>query len=146
MQFNENFTIAELSIIDHKFSSFLTKLGIIFGTASVIMMVSIGEGAKRQAIAKYKDMGISNIIIRDKDLTEADLEQVRMKFSQGLSLRDAQVIREIVPGVNDVAPQTEKKIEARVGDKSSKATIIGITPSIIKILNYEIGKGMFINS
>jgi putative ABC transport system permease protein len=145
MQFNENFTIAALSIIDHKFRSFLTMLGIIFGTASVIMMVSIGEGAKLQAIAKYKDMGISNIIIRDKDLTEADLEQVRMKFSQGLSLRDAQVIREIVPGVIDVAPQTEKKIEARFGDKSSKATVIGITPSIIKILNYEIGKGMFIN-
>ena len=146
MQFKENLTIAALSIIDHKFRSFLTMLGIIFGTASVITMVSIGEGAKKQAIAKYKDMGISNIIIRDKDLTESDLEQVRMKFSQGLSLRDAQVIKEVVPGVNDVAPQTEKKIEARFGDKSSKATVIGITPSIRNILNYEIGKGMFINN
>jgi putative ABC transport system permease protein len=141
MQFNENFTIAALSINDHKFRSFLTMLGIIFGTASVIMMVSIGEGAKKQAIAKYKDMGISNIIIRDKDLTETELEQVRMKFSQGLSLRDAQVIREIVPGVNDVAPQTEKKIEARFGDKSSKATVIGVTPSIFKILIMRLGKG-----
>ena len=145
MQFKENINIAALSLFDHKFRSFLTMLGIIFGTASVITMVSIGEGAKKQAIAKYKDMGISNIIIRDKDMTEADLEQVRMKFSQGLSLRDAQVIREIVPGVIDVAPQTEKKIDARFGDKSSKATVIGITPSITKILNYEIGSGIFIN-
>jgi len=146
MQFNENLTIAALSIIDHKFRSFLTMLGIIFGTASVITMVSIGEGAKLQAIAKYKDMGISNIIVRDKDLTEAELEQVRMKFSQGLSLTDARVIREIVPGVIDVAPQTEKKIDAKFGDKSSKATVIGVTPSIVNILNYEIGNGMFINS
>ena len=145
MQFNENLTIAALSIIDHKFRSFLTMLGIIFGTASVITMVSIGEGAKLQAIAKYKDMGISNIIIRDKDLTEAELEQVRMKFSQGLSLTDARVISEIVPGVLDVAPQTEKKIDAKFGDKSSKSTVIGVTPSIVNILNYEIGNGMFIN-
>jgi len=145
MQFNENLTIAALSIIDHKFRSFLTMLGIIFGTASVITMVSIGEGAKLQAIAKYKDMGISNIIIRDKDLTEAELEQVRMKFSQGLSLTDAKVISEIVPGVIDVAPQTEKKIDAKFGDKSSKSTVIGVTPSIVNILNYEIGNGMFIN-
>jgi putative ABC transport system permease protein len=121
-------------------------LGIIFGTASVITMVSIGEGAKIQAIAKYKDMGISNIIIRDKDMTETDLEQVRMKFSQGLSLRDAQVIKEIIPGVVDVAPQTEKKIDARFGDKSGKATLIGITPSIIRILNYQVSKGIFINN
>lgn len=146
MKFNENINIAALSLIDHKFRSFLTMLGIIFGTASVITMVSIGEGAKIQAIAKYKDMGISNIIIRDKDMTETDLEQVRMKFSQGLSLRDAQVIGEIIPGVVDVAPQTEKKIDARFGDKSSKATLIGITPSIIKILNYQISKGIFINN
>ena len=146
MDFKENINIAALSIIDHKFRSFLTMLGIIFGTASVITMVSIGEGAKIQAIAKYKDMGISNIIIRDKDMTETDLEQVRMKFSQGLSLRDAQVIGEIIPGVVDVAPQTEKKIDARFGDKSAKATLIGITPSINKILNYQIGKGIFINN
>ena len=81
MQFAENINVAALGLLDHKFRSFLTMLGIIFGTASVITMVSIGEGAKLQAIAKYKDMGISNIIIRDKDLTEAELEQVRMKFS-----------------------------------------------------------------
>ena len=64
-----------------------------------------------------------------------------MKFSQGLSFKDAQVIKEIVPGVVDVAPQTEKKIDASFGDKSSKSTLIGITPSIIKILNYQIGSG-----
>ncbi len=75
-------------------------LGIIFGTASVIAMVSIGEGAKKQAIAKYQDLGINNIIIRDKDLTDTELEEVRMKFSKGLSLEDAEAIMEIVPGVD----------------------------------------------
>ena len=144
MQFTENINIARLGLIDHKFRSFLTMLGIIFGTASVIAMVSIGEGAKKQAIAKYQDLGISNIIIRDKDLTETELEQVRMKFSQGLSLRDAEVIREIVPGVTDVAPQSEAKMDAKYADKSSKATVIGITPSILKILNYQTEKGGFI--
>lgn len=145
MQFSENFNIATLGLIDHKFRSFLTMLGIIFGTASVIAMVSIGEGAKKQAIAKYQDLGINNIIIRDKDLTDKELEEVRMKFSQGLSVKDAEVIKEIVPGVVDVAPQSETKMDAKVGDKSSKATVIGITPSILKVLNYKADKGLFIN-
>jgi putative ABC transport system permease protein len=145
MQFAENINIARLGLIDHKFRSFLTILGIIFGTASVIAMVSIGEGAKKQAIAKYQDLGINNIIIRDKDLTETELEEVRMKFSQGLSLKDAEIIREIVPGVTDVAPQAEAKMDAKFADKSSKATVIGITPSILRILNYQTDKGLFIN-
>ncbi len=145
MQFAENINIAKLGLIDHKFRSFLTMLGIIFGTASVIAMVSIGEGAKKQAIAKYQDLGISNIIIRDKNLSDTELEEVRMKFSQGLSLRDAEVIREIVPGVIDVAPQAETKMDAKYADRSSKATLIGITPSILRILNYQTDKGVFIN-
>ncbi len=85
MQLAENVRVAVFGLLDHKFRSLLTMLGIIFGTASVIAMVSIGEGAKKQALAKYQDLGVSNIIIRDKDLTDTELEQVRMKFSQGLS-------------------------------------------------------------
>jgi putative ABC transport system permease protein len=119
-------------------------LGIIFGTASVIAMVSIGEGAKKQAISKYKDLGINNIIVRDKDLTDPELEAVRMKFSQGLSIKDAEAISEIVPGVSDVAPQSEVKMEAKYADKSSKVTVIGITPAIQKILNYQTDKGQFL--
>jgi putative ABC transport system permease protein len=144
MQFAENINIARLGLIDHKFRSFLTMLGIIFGTASVIAMVSIGEGAKKQAVAKYQDLGISNIIIRDRDLTDTELEEVRTKFSQGLSLKDAEIISQIVPGVIGVAPQAEAKLEARFADKSSKATVIGITPSILEILNYKTDKGGFI--
>ena len=54
MQYNENIRLAIQGLTDHKFRSFLTMLGIIFGVASVITMLSIGEGAKREAIAKYQ--------------------------------------------------------------------------------------------
>ncbi len=145
MQYKENINVAFLSLVDQKFRSLLTMLGIIFGTASVIIMVSIGEGAKKQAIAKYKDLGISNIIVRDKDLSNKELAEVRMKFSPGLTLRDARVIADIVPGVEDVASQAEAKTEAKYGDKSAKGMLIGVTPSILKVLNYSVGKGSFIN-
>ena len=146
MQIGENVNLAILGLVDHKFRSFLTILGIIFGVASVIAMISIGEGAKKQAIAKYQDLGVSNIIVRDKDMTDNELEEVRMKFSKGLSFNDARAIKEIVPGVVSVAPQTEAQLDAKLGDRSSKATVIGITPEIIGVLNYKTDKGNFINA
>jgi putative ABC transport system permease protein len=146
MQFEENIQVAIRGLLDHKFRSFLTMLGIIFGVASVIAMLSIGEGAKRQAIAKYQDLGVNNIIVRDKDLSDKELEETRAKFSQGLSITDANVIKEVIPGVVDVAPQAEKEAEVKYSDKSSKSIVIGITPEFIKILNYKAGKGEFINS
>jgi putative ABC transport system permease protein len=145
MQTKENIRVAIYGLRDHKFRSFLTMLGIIFGTASVITMISIGEGAKKQAMAKYQDLGVSNIIIRDKDLTDADLEQARIKFSQGLSISDTRAITEIVPGVTGIAPQSETKLDAMYADKSSKATVIGVTPEVTKILNYRLERGIFID-
>ena len=145
MQTKENIRVAIYGLRDHKFRSFLTMLGIIFGTASVITMISIGEGAKKQAMAKYQDLGVSNIIIRDKELTDTDLEQARMKFSQGLSIDDIRAITEIVPGVQGIAPQSEARLEAMYGDKSSKVTVIGVTPELTNILNYRMDKGTFLD-
>jgi putative ABC transport system permease protein len=144
MKFDENFKLAFIAIEDHKFRSFLTMLGIIFGVASVIAMLSIGEGAKREAIAKYKDLGVNNIIIRDKEFTDKELEEVRAKFSSGLSISDANAIRDIVPMIEDVAPQAEKEVTAQYEDRTGKARIIGITPSFLNILNYTPARGDFI--
>jgi putative ABC transport system permease protein len=144
MEYKENIRLAISGLIDHKFRSFLTMLGIIFGVASVITMLSIGEGAKRQAIAKYQDLGVNNIIIRDKKLTDNELEEVRAKFSQGLSTEDAAVIKEIVPGVIRTASQAEISSEVKYTDKSAKSTVIGITPDYAEMLNYKTARGKFI--
>jgi putative ABC transport system permease protein len=63
-----------------------------------------------------------------------------------LTLDDTKAITEIVPGVKGIAPQSETKLEAMYGDKSSKATIIGVTPEVINILNYRMDKGIFIDT
>ena len=54
MQIEENIHVAFGGLLQHKSRSFLTMLGVIFGVAAVIAMLSVGEGAKRSAIAKYK--------------------------------------------------------------------------------------------
>jgi putative ABC transport system permease protein len=144
MQIRENISLAVNGLTDHKFRSFLTMLGIIFGVASVIAMLSIGEGAKREAIAKYQDLGVNNIIVREKKMTDEELEEVRAKFSQGLSLKDANVIREIVPDVECLASQAEIGTDVKYADKSVKSTVIGITPDFPAMMNYRLQKGDFI--
>lgn len=145
MQYEESIRVAFYGLFDHKFRSFLTMLGIIFGTASVIMMISIGEGTKKQAMAKYQDLGVSNVIIRDRDLTDTELEQMRIKFSKGLTRDDSRAIAEIVPGVLAVAPQAEATIDAVYENRSSRSTVIGITPEITDILSFRLDRGEFIN-
>lgn len=129
----------------HKMRSVLTMLGIIFGVAAVIAMLSIGEGAKQEALRKYQDLGISNIIIRDKELTDEELDEVRSKFSRGLSLADAKAIERILPTVKKVAAQAEIELEARFEDKSTKATLIGVVPAFQDIFNHQPKTGIFLD-
>lgn len=145
MQFGENITLAVRALADHKMRSFLTMLGIIFGVASVIAMLSIGEGAKREAIAKYQDLGVNNIIVREKKLSDAELEEVRARFSPGLSLNDATVIKDIVPGVHKVAAQAELSAEVKYTDKSVKSTVIGVTADFLPMMNFKAAKGDLID-
>lgn len=145
MQFEENVRLAVSGLADHKFRSFLTMLGIIFGVASVIAMLSIGEGAKREAIAKYQDLGVNNIIVREKKMTDAELEEVRAKFSPGLTMQDSKVIQEIVPGIQKIAAQAEINADVKYQDKSVKSTVIGITPDFFGMMNYRIQSGEYIS-
>ncbi|MDR2040473.1 MAG: ABC transporter permease [Bacteroidales bacterium] len=145
MHYKENMRLAISGLIEHKLRSFLTMLGIIFGVASVIAMLSIGEGAKREAIAKYQDLGVNNIIVREKKLSETELEEVRAKFSPGLSLKDANSIKEVVPGIVKIASQAEISTEVKYADKSVKSTVIGVTPNYLEMMNYRSKQGDLIN-
>ena len=137
MQFEEQLLLSIGGLKVHKLRSILTMLGIIFGVGAVIAMLSIGEGAKRAALEKYKFLGINNIIIRDKNFSKEELEEIRAKFSQGLSIEDAEAIKKILPTVEAVAPQSELEIEAKYEDKSSESTVVGVTPAYQQILNYQ---------
>jgi putative ABC transport system permease protein len=145
MRMQENFLISIDGLKTHKLRSSLTMLGIIFGVAAVIAMLSIGEGAKREALEKFKVLGVNNIIVREKDLTDTELEEVRAKFSRGLSLTDAEAIIKIIPTLEEVAPQSEIDTEAKFEDNSAKITLVGITPAFKSILNYETKLGTFLN-
>ena len=66
MLVNDLFRLSFHNLLLHKIRSFLTSLGIIFGVGSVISMLAISEGAKRQSLAQIEAMGIDKIILFSK--------------------------------------------------------------------------------
>ena len=70
------------NLLLHKLRSLLTMLGIVFGVASVIAMLSIGEGASKQALDDIRKLGSTNIIINAVKPTEDEAAaRVRTFFS-----------------------------------------------------------------
>ncbi|MFN7961590.1 MAG: ABC transporter permease [Thermoanaerobaculia bacterium] len=131
------------SLAGHKLRSALTMLGMIFGVGAVIAMLSIGEGAERQALESIERLGLSNVLIKAKSYNEGEATAVRAK-SAGLSARDATALAEAVPGVELVAPRV--KIDAnkiRSEETKVEAQVYGISHRYPDLVPLALAEGRF---
>src|SRR5437867_13338610 len=89
------------NLLLHKLRSLLTMLGMIFGVAAVVDMLSIGAGAQQKVMAFIEQLGVRNLIVEAKESPNwQELQKVR-KTSPGLTLIDYQVIRKNIPDIKD---------------------------------------------
>jgi putative ABC transport system permease protein len=93
------------NLLLHKLRSLLTMLGIIFGVAAVVSMLSIGAGAQQQVMAFIEQLGIHNVIIEAKEITDPQAYQQVRQLSAGLTFRDYRVIVATVGGIRQSAPR-----------------------------------------
>ena len=146
MNYRESLVIGLEGIRSHMLRSFLTMLGIIFGVAAVIAMLSIGEGAKREALEQIQLMGMNNIIIRDVPVTDTTSGTDRTNLSNGLFWSDARSVEQLNPLVALTVPEREFQVDVRYGNELvTKATIIGTTPEYGQVMNYTPRDGAFFN-
>ena len=142
----EAFRSALDNLAAHKLRSALTMLGMIFGVAAVIAMMSIGAGAERQAMASIERLGLRNVLVRAKTFKEDELREIRQK-SLGVSTRDAAAIAEAVPGVEMVAPRIRidpYKVISPAG-KSEGTSVFGVTPRHAVLANLTLAEGRFLD-
>ena len=146
MNLGEAFRSAHDGLSAHKMRSGLTMLGIMFGVGAVIAMLAIGAGAARQAQSFIDRMGLRNILVRAKQLRPDELQAIRKK-SLGVSLRDAEAVREAVPGVELVAPRVKVdpwKVQA--GESRTEATVYGVSYRHNELVALPLSEGRFLDA
>ncbi len=143
MKAEESIRLGVEGLLAHRFRSVLTALGIIFGVAAVVAMLSIGEGARLESLEQIRLMGVNNILVRSKELAPGSFDKTKANFSVGLSQADAEAIAEICPGVEYVVPQWEKTAPALYGSEHKQIKLIGTTPAFLQVFEYRVTEGKF---
>src|SRR5437899_8545441 len=88
-KFRRVFILALRSLWLHKLRAFLSVLGIIIGTASVIALMAFGEGSMQDALEDIKRQGATNIIVRSVKPPEDSSTQRRTRIAMyGLTYAD----------------------------------------------------------
>ena len=157
------FNIALEAVFLNKFRSILTALGIIFGVAAVITMMAIGNGAKKEILDQMKLVGVNNIIIApkpekpkggtsqgnnsDSQSQSADQgnEKNKGKFSPGLTMKDAESIKAIIPTVQTVSPEVIYETDIVKDGVRTSAKLTGVTPDFFRVFALELQEGNMFN-
>jgi len=142
------------SLLLHKLRSLLTMLGVILGVGSVIAMLAIGEGSKREALERIRRLGASNVIIRSvkPTQTESDDEESSQDQSQsrvmeyGLRYKDLERLKATLPTIERAVPITLVRKRAQAMHRAiPNSRILGTTPDFLIVKSLEVRRGRFLN-
>jgi putative ABC transport system permease protein len=124
------------SLLLHRLRSTLSVLGVVFGVAAVVAMSSVGEGARREALAQVAGLGIDSVTLR-----------VRPSSGQpapALTLRDAEAVRAVLTHAVAVAPLREVALSAQSGSRAADVSVVGTTAAYQAAARITVAWGRFL--
>ncbi len=123
--------LAMRAILANKMRSFLTMLGIIIGVTSMVMLVSIGQGATGSVTDAIASMGSNLLTV---SVTDEDVALSREDY-EALEAYDA---------IEGVAPYIATSGVMRAGSNYTNVSVYGVTESFLEVagLAVQAGRGI----
>jgi putative ABC transport system permease protein len=127
----------------HALRSVLTSLGIVLGVASVIVMVSIGEGNKRSALRAIQSLGATNVIVRSQRPPESQqVGSQRRSFIAKFGMVSADMRRlEQFVDATAIIPLKSVGSEVSVGASRVVSQTFGTVPALQDVANLRVQSG-----
>jgi putative ABC transport system permease protein len=134
--------VAGKSILKNKMRTLLTMLGIIIGVGAVIMMISIGSGAKRQIEERIQNLGTNLIVVTPGATTQGGVSQGAQSYNR-LTLDDAEMLSEQSFLLSAVSPVIITRTHAIGGEGNWRTWVFGVDTDYATIRDWTTESGAF---
>ncbi len=134
------------SLLLHKLRSTLTTAGILFGVASVIAMLAVGEGASAETLKQYRDMGVTNVLLRSKKPEETQQSSSNSMMSilgYGLFYQEADRIQNLLPYATVVRTREFQRGLVH-GENWASTMIVGTEVPFLTVTNMQVHEGRWL--
>ncbi len=145
MLFSENFRIALRALRANKMRSVLTILGIVIGVATVVALLSIGEGATADITSQIQSGG-SNLL----SITPGR-QQIGARFTgqsqqtSYLYYADYQMLaRGLTGNISAIVPVYQSSYTVKFGDESFNTATVGVMEDYKDVRSFTLAEGRFI--
>jgi putative ABC transport system permease protein len=139
MAFGEIFSFAFDTFCSNKVRFALTALGMVIGTASLILVVTIGMTGRQYVLNQIQAIG-ANLIYAEYQ----GAQHISKSTLDPLTVEDMQAVQEQVPGVVAASPVVTLGDRIPVGNGDEKEIqILGVNPEYLRVRNLAVLTGRF---
>ncbi|MBR6888328.1 MAG: ABC transporter permease [Selenomonadaceae bacterium] len=142
MLFTELLKMAWRSLGANKLRSFLTMLGVIIGVTSVIALVSVGMGVKKNILDNISRLGSNMLIIMPGSANRGGMRGAAGSVIT-LTYDDAEAIKNKIKNVEYVSPTVQGSYQVVYGHENWNTTVTGVIPEYVSIQSLELKSGLF---
>lgn len=138
------FDFAGAALRGHRLRSTLSLLGVAIGVASVILLTSLGEGARLYVSGEFLALGSNLLIITPgKNETSGGIV-VPLPAPRDLTLDDVLALRRRLRGARHVAPLALGEATAKAGDLSRTVSVGGSTAEFMPLRKIHLRMGRYL--
>jgi putative ABC transport system permease protein len=135
--------LAAGAVIGHRLRSALTVLGIAIGIASVILLTSLGEGARQYILSEFTQFGTNLLTVTPGRVATTGIPGAIGATIRKLTIEDAEAIRR-VPGVVEVVPLAFGMARVAAGARGRSVFVYGVTAGVPAVWKFQVGQGRFL--
>jgi putative ABC transport system permease protein len=137
---SETLSVAIETFRSNRTRFMLTSLGMVIGTASLILVVTIGLTGKQYLLQQIQNVG-SNMMVAEYQGGDASGTQATADL---LTLDDLRAVRQQVPGISAASPMVELHDRISVpGGKERDILVLGVSWQYLYVRNLDVLSGRF---
>jgi putative ABC transport system permease protein len=138
---NETWMVALDALWANKVRAFLTTLGVVIGSACIVLVVTVALSGRRYIIQQIEGVG-SNLVY-----ARLDIDPNRpIMLQDELSIADMNAVKSGIPGVVAAAGTRGDSAAVNVGSFERNVSLVGVTEEFQQIRNLLILQGRFLDA
>jgi len=140
MAFGEIIAFSYDTFCSNKVRFILTALGMVIGTASLILVVTIGMTGRQFVLNQIQAIGTNEVLAE----YQGGAQHINNSTPDPLTIDDVKAVRQNVPGIIAASPVLQLSDRIPVGNgKEKDITIFGVDPEYVQVRNLVVLSGRF---
>ena len=140
MKFKRIILISFRQLLINRSTTVFAIIGLSIGVASVITVVSIGNGAEKAAINQLEKTGTNLIVINAGKVKKVILRRDKTDLVTTLRMKDCDAIVDGCQLIKEVVPSLDGMVKVKYGNIITKCMINGVSSPYFQTIKVVIFK------